>query len=65
MDVIKKTKKTVSLRARFLKMQPAESINVSFDSESYARWLATTLKKQTGKKFKVNNQQDFVTITRL
>jgi hypothetical protein len=65
MEIIKKQKKEISLKERFISLKPEKQLKLSIDLETYARWLASTLKKQTGNQYKVNHKETHILVTRL
>jgi tRNA G46 methylase TrmB len=65
MEIIKKQKKETSLKERFISLKPQKQLKLSTDLETYARWLASTLKKQTGNQYKVNHKVNHILVTRL
>jgi tRNA G46 methylase TrmB len=65
MEIIKKQKKEISLKERFISLKPEKQLKLSTDLETYARWLASTLKKQKQLHFKVNRKENHILVTRL
>ena len=65
MEIIQKTKKEKSIKDRFIQLKPEKQLKLSTDLETYARWLASTLKKQTGNQYKVNHKVNHILVTRL
>jgi hypothetical protein len=65
MNIIKKEKPKISLRQMFISLKPDSFLMLDNDLGSYARWLASTLKKQTGTTYKVNQQETYIKVTRL
>ena len=65
MNIIKKETPKISLRQRFINLQPTKELMLDNDLGSYARWLASTLKKQNGTTYKVNQQETYIKVTRL
>ena len=65
MEIIKKQKKETSLKERFISLKPQKQLKLSTDLETYARWLASTLKKQTGNQYTVNHKVNHILVTRL
>jgi tRNA G46 methylase TrmB len=65
MQIIKKQKKEISLKERFISLKPEKQLKLSTDLETYARWLASTLKKQTGNQYTVNHKVNHILVTRL
>jgi tRNA G46 methylase TrmB len=65
MEIIQKQKKEKSIKERFIQLKPEKQLKLSTDLETYARWLASTLKKQTGNQYKVNHKVNHILITRL
>jgi tRNA G46 methylase TrmB len=65
MEIIKKQKKEKSIKDRFIQLKPEKQLKLSTDLETYARWLATTLKNQTGNHYKVNRKENHILVTRL
>jgi tRNA G46 methylase TrmB len=65
MEIIQKLKKNLTLKERFIQLKPEKQLKLSTDLETYARWLASTLKKQTGNQYKVNHKENHILVTRL
>jgi tRNA G46 methylase TrmB len=65
MEIIQKTKKEKSIKERFIQLKPQKQLKLSTDLETYARWLASTLKKQTGNQYTVNHKETHILVTRL
>jgi tRNA G46 methylase TrmB len=65
MEIIKKQKKEISLKERFISLKPEKQLKLSTDLEPYARWLATTLKNQKQLHYKVNRKENHIKVTRL
>jgi tRNA G46 methylase TrmB len=65
MEIIQKQKKEKSIKDRFIQLKPEKQLKLSTDLETYARWLASTLKKQTGNQYKVNHKVNHILVTRL
>jgi tRNA G46 methylase TrmB len=65
MEIIQKTKKEKSIKDRFIQLKPQKQLKLSTDLETYARWLASTLKKQTGNQYTVNHKETHILVTRL
>ena len=65
MEIIKKKKKEISLKERFISLKPEKQLKLSTDLETYARWLASTLKKQKQLQFTVNDKKTHILVTRL
>jgi tRNA G46 methylase TrmB len=65
MEIIQKQKKEKSIKERFIQLKPQKQLKLSTDLETYARWLASTLKKQTGNQYKVNHKVNHILVTRL
>ena len=65
MEIIKKQKKEKSIKDRFIQLKPEKQLKLSTDLETYARWLASTLKKQTGNQYTVNHKVNHILVTRL
>jgi hypothetical protein len=65
MNIIKKEKPKISLRQMFISLKPDSFLMLDNDLGSYARWLASTLKKQNGTTYKVNQQETYIKVTRL
>lgn len=65
MEIIQKPTKNKSLKERFISLKPEKQLKLSTDLETYARWLASTLKKQTGNQYTVNHKETHILVTRL
>ena len=65
MEIIQKLKKNLTLKERFIQLKPEKQLKLSTDLETYARWLASTLKKQTGNQYTVNHKETHILVTRL
>jgi hypothetical protein len=65
MEIIKKQKKEISLKERFIQLKKNKAMLLSHDLETYARWLATTLKNQKQLHYKVNRKENHIKVTRL